>query len=93
MISALGATERDAEDIASLVGQLEGVKTSVTIRELSANRCKLSVRTDPDDLNANLVCAQLGGGGHAAASGAAVDLSVEETKKAILEAIYKVKGA
>jgi phosphoesterase RecJ-like protein len=93
MMSALHATERDAEDIASLIGQLEGVKTGVTIRELSPSRCKLSVRTDPTDLNANLVCAQLGGGGHAAASGAAVDLSLEATKLAVLAAIHKVKGA
>ena len=91
MMASLGATERDAEDIAALVGQLEGVKTSVTIRELAPGRCKLSVRTDPTDLNASLVCGLLGGGGHAAASSATVEGTVEQTKQAILEAIHQIK--
>ena len=91
MMASLGATERDLEDIAALVGQLEGVKTSVTIRELAPGKCKLSVRTDPNDLNASKVCALLGGGGHAAASGATVDADVEETKRVILDAIHQVK--
>lgn len=91
MMASLGATERDAEDIAALVGQLEGVKTSVTIRELAPGKCKLSVRTDPDDLNASHVCALLGGGGHAAASGATVEGSVSDAKRTVLDAIHKVK--
>ncbi|MEI3140401.1 MAG: hypothetical protein V8S34_01775 [Lawsonibacter sp.] len=44
------------------VGQLEGVKTSVTIRELAPGKCKISLRTDPQDLNASTVCALLGAG-------------------------------
>ena len=91
MMASLGATERDLEDIAALVGQLEGVKTSVTIRELAPGKCKLSVRTDPNDLNASKVCALLGGGGHAAAAGATVDGTVAHAKEAILAAIYQVK--
>lgn len=91
MMSSLGATERDVEDIAALVGQLEGVKTSVTIRELAPGKCKLSVRTDPNDLNASKVCALLGGGGHAAASGATVEGPVSHAKEVILAAIQQVK--
>jgi len=93
MLAAIGATQRDLEDIAALVGQLEGVKTAVTIRELEPGKCKISLRTDPADLNASTVCALLGGGGHAAASGATVEGSVEFTKTAILNAIHQVKAA
>ena len=39
------ATEEDMEDIAAFLGQIEGVETSVTIRELAEGGCKLSVRT------------------------------------------------
>ena len=92
MMADLGATERDAEDIAALVGALEGVKTGVTIRELAPGKCKLSVRTDPADLNASHVCALLGGGGHAAASGATVMGSVDQAKAAVLDAIHRIKG-
>ena len=34
-MARLEATERDAEDIAAFLGQIEGVRTSVTIRELA----------------------------------------------------------
>ena len=91
MMASIGATERDAEDIASLVGQMEGVKTGVTIRELAPGRSKLSVRTDPNDLNASKVCALMGGGGHAAAAGATVEGDVEQAKAIVLKAIRQVK--
>ncbi len=92
LLARLGAVERDVEDIAALLGQLEGVDTSVTIRELKPGQCKLSLRTDPAKLNATHVCAQLGGGGHAAASGATVDGTVEEAEAAILAAIRRVQA-
>lgn len=91
MVAQLGADERDLEDIASFVGQVEGVKNAITIRELRPGTCKLSLRTDPGVLNASRVCALLGGGGHAAASGATVEGSVEEAKRAILWAIEQVR--
>ena len=90
-MARLEATERDAEDIAAFVGQLEGVHTSVTIRELAGGACKLSVRADAT-LNATKVCALLGGGGHAAAAGCTVPGTVEEAKAAILAAIRKVQA-
>lgn len=86
----LHATEEDLEDIAAFTGQLEGVHTAVTIRELKRGECKLSVRTG-DDLNASKVCGLLGGGGHAAAAGCTVKGSVAEAKKAILDAIEQVR--
>ena len=79
MMSSIGATQNDTEDIANLVGALEGGKN------------KISLRTDPNWLNASATCALLGGGGHAAASGATVDADVEETKRVILDAIHQVK--
>ena len=87
----LGATEADVEDIAAVVGQLEGVHTAVTIRELKPGECKLSVRTQAD-LNASAVCKLLNGGGHAAAAGCTVYGSVDEAKKAILNAINTIRA-
>ena len=89
-MARLEATERDAEDIAAFLGQIEGVKTSVTIRELKGGECKMSVRTD-GSLNATKVCALLGGGGHAAAAGCSVQGSVDRAKTAIMEAIRTVQ--
>lgn len=92
MMDTLQADERDAEDIAAFVGQVEGVKTGVTIRERKDGSCKISLRTDPDDLNASAVCALLGGGGHAAASGATVEGDIPHTKQVLMEAIRTVQG-
>ena len=92
MMSSIGATQNDTEDIANLVGALEGVKASVTIRELAPGKNKISLRTDPYWLNATATCALLGGGGHIAASGATVDADVEETKRVILDAIHQVRN-
>ena len=90
-LAELGAREEDVEDIAAFVGQLEGVHTAVTIRELKPGECKLSVRTGAD-LNASNVCALLGGGGHAAASGCSVMGSIEDAKREIMKAIRTVQG-
>ena len=90
-MARLGADERDAEDIAAFLGQLEGVETSVTIRELQPGECKLSVRTVDGGLNATRVCSLLGGGGHAAAAGCTVWGGVDDAKREILKAIRTVQ--
>ncbi len=59
------------EDIASFIGQLEGVDNAVTIRQLKLTECKISLRTDGKTLNASDVCAIHGGGGHPAAAAGA----------------------
>ena len=91
MMEQLDLHEEDIDNISAFVGQVEGAKTGVTIRQLTPERCKISLRTDPGDLNSSNICALLGGGGHAAASGATVDADVSETKRVILDAIHKVK--
>lgn len=91
MMKRVGADENDAEDLAAFVGQVEGVKISATIRELRPGECKISLRTDASVLNATKTCALLGGGGHAAASGATVQGTVQEAKQAILQAIWNVR--
>lgn len=91
-MAQFGATEEDVEDIAAVVGQLAGVHTAVTIRELKPGECKLSVRTQAD-LDASQVCKRLGGGGHAAAAGCTVHGSVSDAKAAILDAINAVRDA
>ena len=91
LMDEAGATEEDMEDIAAFLGQIEGVETSVTIRELEGGACKLSVRTS-GGLNATRVCALLGGGGHAAAAGCTVDGTLEEAETAILDAIRQVEN-
>ncbi len=91
MLREVGATESDIDDLAAFAGQVEGVRISVTIRELvEGESCKISLRTDAS-LNASKTCALLGGGGHIAASGATVEMDLPHAKEAILEAIYTIQ--
>lgn len=90
LVAQLQATEEDLEDIAAFLGQIEGVRHAVTIRELKPGTCKLSVRTAAD-LNASQVCGLLGGGGHAAAAGCTISGCPEEAEQAILAAIRQIK--
>ena len=92
LMDEAGATEEDMEDIAAFLGQIEGVETSITIREKAEGGCKLSVRTS-GGLNATRVCALLGGGGHAAAAGCSVQGSLAQAEEAILAAVRKVEAA
>lgn len=89
MMASLQASEEDVEDIAAFVGQLEGVESAVTLRELNPGECKMSLRTGKS-LDAAAVCAQLGGGGHPAAAGCTVYGTVAEAKAAMLNAIRQV---
>ena len=92
LMDEAGATEEDMEDIAAFLGQIEGVETSITIREKAEGGCKLSVRTS-GGLNATRVCALLGGGGHAAAAGCSVQGSLAQAEEAILAAVRQVEAA
>ena len=87
MMAQAGATSEDTEDISAFVGQIEGVRHSVTIREYEGGECRVSVRTNAELLNATKVCARLGGGGHRAASGCTVKGTIGEAETAILTAI------
>ncbi len=92
MIDQVGASERDMDDISAFVGQIEGVKNGATLKETRDGHVKISLRTDPGDLNASSVCALLGGGGHAAAAGAMVEGTMETVRQAVIAAIEQVRG-
>ena len=92
MIAQVEAKEEDLDDISAFVGGVEGVHTGVTIRELRPGVCKISLRTEPGELNASAVCAILGGGGHAAAAGATVEGDPAYTRTVLVEAIRQVQG-
>ena len=92
MIAQVGAKEEDLDDISAFVGGVEGVHTGVTIRELRPGVCKISLRTEPGELNASAVCAKLGGGGHAAAAGATVEGDPAYTRQVLVQAIRQVQA-
>ena len=92
IIDGVGADERDMEDISAFVGQIEGVKSGVTLKETIDGQIKISMRTDPGVLDASKVCALLGGGGHAAAAGAIMDGTMEAVRLRVIDAIQQVRN-
>lgn len=86
MLDKAGAAEIDSQDIAALPGRAEGAFTSATIKEIDANHCKVSLRSN-GIVDANKVCALFGGGGHKMASGCAIDKSCEEAAELLADAI------
>ncbi len=89
-IAEVEASEADAEELSSLLRQVEGVKAAGTLRELKDGGWKLSLRTDPEYVNATDTCALMGGGGHKAASGARQSgISQQEMRDLVLECIRK----
>lgn len=92
MIDRVGADERDMDDISAFVGQIEGVRNGITLKETVDGHVKISLRTDPGDVNASRVCALLGGGGHAAAAGAMAEGTMKEVRQQVIDAIEKVRN-
>lgn len=85
VITDLGITEDDIDDISGFGREIEGVRIGVMLREVKEGG-KISVRTAPE-YDAAAICAVLGGGGHRAAAGATVPGSLEDAKAAILRAL------
>ncbi len=92
LMEEIGATEEDAEDLASLATVVEGVDCGALLRELTPGKWKLSLRTGANGrVNATNACGLLGGGGHAMAAGATVSGDLSAVKEKILAAIDAVK--
>ncbi|MDR0935356.1 MAG: DHH family phosphoesterase [Oscillospiraceae bacterium] len=84
-LKAAGADVYDLDDIANIAAQCDGPEVAATLREMPDGTTKISVRTI-GEANANDICAKLGGGGHARASGVSLSVGIEEAAALFLEA-------
>ena len=82
----LGLTEDDLENISGFPRSIEGVKVAATLREGSDGKTKISVRAVPG-YNAAAICQHFGGGGHAGAAGASLQMSLQDAAQEVLQAI------
>ena len=92
MIEASGADEGDLDGLSAIPRQIEGVLVGVTMRERKIGGYKVSLRTQPQ-VNAAKICAEFGGGGHAAAAGCTLEEDFEPARERLLAAIGKVLEA
>ena len=91
MMDRCGVTENEMDDIAAIPGSVEGVEVGITIRELEAGGCKVSVRSGPH-FDSNALCGRFGGGGHKMAAGLSMDTDVDNMKRLLLEALGETFG-
>lgn len=82
----LGVGDDELEGLASIPRNIEGVLVGITLREKTAGEFKVSVRSDRR-VNAALLCAGFGGGGHAEAAGCTLYGTLEEVKARLRAAV------
>lgn len=81
----VGVRNDELEGLASIPRQIEGVQLGITLRERDEGGFKVSMRSD-GNVNAAKLCAQFGGGGHAAAAGCTLNGTLQEVKAALIQA-------
>ncbi len=84
MYKKTGSNEQETEAIAPLTRQTEGVEIGLTIREKPDGTCKCSIRTY-ESVDASVLAACFGGGGHKQASACKFDCGVEEAKQMLVK--------
>lgn len=78
-----GARSEHSEGIIDLLAQSETAEVALLLKE-KEDATRLSVRTKPGGVDATLLCASWGGGGHPRAAGASLALPLAEALTAVL---------
>jgi phosphoesterase RecJ-like protein len=82
---ASGATEQDCEGLVNWALSIYGVEATAFFREISGNRYRVSLRSKGVDVRS--IAEDFGGGGHARASGHAIDGPLEVATARVLAAL------
>lgn len=81
----LGAKPEDNEGLIDHIRAIQGVMVAAFFEELPEARVRVSMRSKDRRYNVCTICQAFGGGGHALASGARVNGSLEEVRQKVLE--------
>jgi phosphoesterase RecJ-like protein len=83
-----GIDPEDASNVSALPKQIDGVVTGVVIKERGEGVYKVSVRSS-SEVNAQIICNTLGGGGHLRAAGCTLTGDLDSVREMILKEIQK----
>lgn len=78
----------DLDGLTAISLQAEGVEVGITIKGGTDNEYKISMRS-ANDVNVSEICRTFGGGGHIKASGCKITGTLDEVKKALIDAVRK----
>ena len=84
-----GYTGNDDADMINMLSTVDDMDISVIFVEQKEGRVKVSWRAQPG-IDVSQVAFQFGGGGHAAASGAEIQGSLEEVQEKVLQATFTI---
>ncbi|MBA2300093.1 MAG: DHH family phosphoesterase [Chloroflexi bacterium] len=82
-IAATGALAAHSEGIIDLLAQADAAEVAILFKE-AGKATRISVRTKPGGVDATVLTGKFGGGGHARAAGATVELPVDQARPAVL---------
>jgi len=87
--SAANAGREDTEGLVNLVKHVEGVRVAALFTEIEEGKTKISLRS-----GGGFDCAEFlrpyGGGGHAAAAGATLDMPLDAARNTLLESLERL---
>jgi phosphoesterase RecJ-like protein len=82
-LKATGSEPPHSEGIIDLLAQAENADVAILLKEAGA-ATRVSVRTRPGGVDATVLTGRFGGGGHARAAGATVELPLEQAAPAVI---------
>ncbi|NMC47359.1 MAG: bifunctional oligoribonuclease/PAP phosphatase NrnA [Chloroflexi bacterium] len=80
-----GYAGRDDADLTNFLSSIQDAEISILFNQQGENACKVSWRSR-SEVNVATIAAQFGGGGHPAAAGAEIGLSLQKTQQDVLRA-------
>ncbi|MEA3365612.1 MAG: DHHA1 domain-containing protein, partial [Candidatus Hydrogenedentes bacterium] len=83
------ALEEDTEGLINFSRDIEGVDIAVLLREIDDHNVKISMRSR-QGLNSAAILKPLGGGGHDAAAGATLEMSLKQATGVVLRRVREV---
>lgn len=89
---ATGAIPAHSEGIIDLLAQDEAADVAILFKE-AGPATRISVRTKPGGVDATVLTGAFGGGGHARAAGATVELPADRARAAVLAEAERLVGA
>jgi len=86
VLKEAGARGEDMEGLVEYPRRLEGMEVGLFFRALSSTRTKVSLRSN-GDVDVSSIAQELGGGGHAKASGVVLELELEEAIRVVVDKV------
>ena len=91
-LPASGARSEHSEGLVDMLAQSSTAEAAILFKEVGAST-RISVRTLPGGVDATVLTGEFGGGGHARAAGATIELPLDEARRAVLAKAVELVSA